>query len=116
VPKRSIRTTTALGASFTLLVALVVPLHTHTCPWPSAASGSVAFESLANEGGPRPAGCKGICLACALGRRLQARVTVVPVVLHALPAVTAVVLMALAAPPARDRTRQAPPRGPPFPS
>ena len=107
----------ALAASLALVFAVVVPLHAHTCQWPSegsGASGPATVEPLSDEAGPP--GHAGPCLACTIDRRLQAPVTVGLAGLHALPTVARVALAPLPGRPVCGVSRLTPPRGPPLSS
>lgn len=102
----------AVSLALAFAVAVIVPLHAHTCGWPSSSTGPDAVEPVPHENGST-AGHHGVCLACLLHRRLQARATVAPV--DALGTI-AVASAALAPRPHRLRSgvrRLTPPRGPP---
>ena len=111
--RHPIRRVAALIASLSLAFAVIVPLHTHTCHWPFAASAATAFEPLSDEAGTATEH-EATCLACTIDRRLQAPVTVGPMAPHALPAVASVSPTPLSDRPARDALRLTPPRGPPL--
>ncbi len=113
--RRLIRRAAALVASLSLPFALAVPLHTHTCHWPSAASGATAFDTPSNEA-QSATEYGGACLACTINRRLQAPVTAGPVALPALPATAGAVLTPFPGRPVCGALRLAPPRGPPLSS
>lgn len=75
--RESIRRAATLVASLSLVFAAVIPLHAHTCHWPSAPSGAAAVEPLSPDAGTAT-GHEGPCPACTLDRRLQTLVTVGP--------------------------------------
>jgi len=115
VVKQPIQRVAALVASLALAFAVVVPLHAHTCHWPSAASEGARLEPLPSEAGTA-AGHEGVCLACTLYRRLQAPVSVGTVSLHATPVVADAALTPLPGRAACGVLRLTPPRGPPLSS
>ncbi len=113
--RESIRRAATLVASLSLVFAAVIPLHAHTCHWPSAPSGAAAVEPLSPDAGTAT-GHEGPCPACTLDRRLQTLVTVGPGALHALAAAADSPLAALPDRPVRGARRLTPPRGPPLSS
>jgi hypothetical protein len=115
VSRHPIRRVAALAVSLSLAFAVIVPLHTHTCHWPSAASGAAAFEPLPDADGTATEH-EATCLACTIERRLRAPVTVGPVASCALPARAHVAPTPLPGRPACDALRLTPPRGPPLSS
>ena len=113
--RHSIHRVAAFIASLSLVFAVVVPLHAHTCQWPSASSGTPTVEPQSN--GARTAReHEGPCLACTLDRRLQTPVAVAATALQALPAVASVALTPPVQPPVCGVRRLTPPRGPPLSS
>jgi hypothetical protein len=106
------RRATCIAVSLVLAFAVIVPLHAHTCGWLVPSAGPAAFEPVSHETGST-AGHHGVCLACLLYRRLQARATAAPV--DALDTI-AVTSDLPASRPHRPRSgvrRLTPPRGPP---